>query len=192
MGFNHFGFGYIINFHKNFGFELGLNVGFQAFGYKYSFYGTDNEIAWYRNEDYILTVDFPYHLITRFNIHPNLLLFVEAGLNFRSHQKLTSEAIAIFLDSLNNPNTEFYMKTEYGTVNINLTYSMNAGVMICLKSKNLFKICFTSSIGHYQVIEGKYSYYDNGVEVSSGKYFSYGTYYGIEIGYIFTKMKNKL
>ncbi len=191
LGFNYIGFGYLVNFNKKFSGKLGLNIGFQSFGFNGSYFRIDNELDYFRNRDYVLSIEFPYHLVYKFNLNRRILMYFEAGINFRGYQKLTSVITSSYWDPVKNDLIEFYSKTEYGTVNLNITYSLNGGILIELKNTKMIKVGLLSNIGHFRVVEGKYYYYENNTTIAEGRYLSNGTYFGICIGYIFTNVRIK-
>lgn len=187
IGFNYIGFGYHINFHKNVGFKLGLDIGEQSASFKNVYLKEDNQIKYQRESIHTLGIEFQYHFTTKFKFKKDFFFIAETGVDFRSYinSTLTSGTIIYSPDD-----EEFNIEIKYGS-SVNLTPSLpfSIGFMKHLTNGRLFQFQLITSISFIRVVEGTYNYTVNSNIESSGKLYSNGTYYGIELGYAFAKRK---
>ena len=180
------------NFDRSFGLQIGLGGGFQNYNYTIStsydkygkaiYSGTGSEIGY-------LTV--PIEFLVRKQINRNLFLFGGAGFTIRLYDTYNSYGYQSSGDSASQDYVKMAEVTSPGPL-ILIIPRIDLGLFWQLPYNDLIKIGLSFDIGRFPAYTSVYKYFDyKGNSIGSGTYIADASFAGLNIGYVFNRLRNK-
>jgi hypothetical protein len=184
------GVNYVHSFKNNFAIETGFHVGGfpQAYGIALR---QENfpQLSAYFNEfysEYTVTVEIPLRLVYRQNIGQNFLLQSKVGGSLRLFpiNQLT-------IDYLSPGNPDSYVfSIVYGSPSpVHICGQLGVGLSYIFRNLNMVSINLLYNYSPQTVMEGFVRAVPDSPQESRGRFYTRGSYFGIELGYTFTNKR---
>jgi len=180
------------NISPSFGLQIGLGGGFQNYNYiisssydqygRVSYSGTASEIGY-------LTV--PIEFLARKQIADHLFLFGGAGFTLRLYDTFDGSGYESSGDSTSKYFVKLAELTSSGPLLLMIP-RLDLGVLWQLPYNDLIKIGLSFDVGQYSAYTSDYTYLDyKGKSTGSGSYVADASFVGVNIGYVFTRVRSK-
>ena len=180
------------NVNKTVGVQIGLGGGFQNFNYIINkdyapngtvsgYYGTATEIGYF---------SIPINLAARKQIGENIFLYGNAGVDIRFYDSFDG----VSLYSSGDSNTKSFVKYDEVTNSGPMTLmipKIGLGVLLQLPYNDLLSFGLNANFGQYSAYNSTYYYFDyQGKTTGRGTYVADASFIGINIGYVFTRVRS--